>query len=440
MSLLLRTANEKDVASTTQRQAVIRSRFNSVVQWSKGVTASTKNINPGTTTKIDVLYNSPNFEQEIGHYIVCDIANAHATATLTLKNGTINLFDEITFSPNGSNYKIEIKNLSQIREITSEYYLNMGLNIYEDSSFIRNEFNTFSGISIPPASSVTVYYHLDPIISWAGTCIKDEIRSMQIDMQCTPEQANAGKTGKYFASSADTNLWTAANITLKNITYVRNFAMLRNPAALLVKLFASVPKGVPIRQVHWRVEERVLYTGSWLLSAGDSFSTKLSDMYKTGKIQHISPFVRPVVTAYNSAECCKEYSGHKFIGWKVRELNTGGDEKELDMTDARKLREFELKQYRNEYGRKQLPLEIFNDGTNLMSKYFLRMSRINFDYLQVENTHEVVRYTNSNLSDYDVTFNALGNAGSMCELCVSVVIAEELDFDRNTGTLYPSPQ
>jgi hypothetical protein len=435
MTLLLRTANEKDVASTEQRQAIVRSRFNNVQQWSKGVTATTKNISPGTQTVINVLFNSPNWEQELGHYCVFDLYNKHATATLTLKHASFAIFDEIYLSPNGSNYKIELKNLSQIREIISEYYLNQGLNIYEESSFVRNEFTTFNGIAIAPSSSKQIYYPLDPFISFAGTCIKDEITSLQIDLRCTADQSNAAKTGKYFLSSTTVNLWTEANIELRNITYVRNFVILKNPN-LVVKLFGSLPKAMPVRRVHWRVEERVIYTGSW--NVGDTYNTKLSDIYKTSKIQHLSVFVRPIASAFNDAEIGKEYSSYNYILWKWRQLNTGGDEKELDMTDVRKLRDFELKQYKNEFGRKQLPLELLTDPANLMTKYFLRMTRINFDYLAVENTHEAVRYTDTANQDYDLTFNAGGNAGSNCELCVAMVIAEELEYDKATGRLVPA--
>jgi hypothetical protein len=435
MSQLIRTSNEKDVASTEQRQAVIKSKANNILQWSKPVTATTKNIGPGTSTQITVNFNSPYFEQEVGHYVQCIVANAHATATLTLKNGPLNIFDSVTLIPNASNYKIELKKIAQIKEIISEYYLNMGLNIYEDSSFVRNEFTTFSGIAIGPASEVQVYYPLDPFLSFAGTCVKDEIRQLQIELQCTATPANATVAGRCFLSSTTANLWTEANVQLKNIAYVRNFFMIQNPAQL-VKMFASIPKELPLRHVNWRVEEKVLRTGSW--NVGDSWNGKLSDIYKNDLIQHISFVVRPIASNYNDAECCKEYSGYNYIGWKWSTLGRGGDERALDMTDKRFLRDFELRQYRNEFGRKQLPLEILTDSTNLFTKYFLRMTRINFDYMQVENTHEVIRFTNSNLQDYDITVNANGNAGSNCELVAFTAVAEPFDWNKQNGQLYPS--
>src|SRR3990167_3696364 len=152
MSQLLKQANEKDVGANEQRMAVIKSRSNNFLQWSKGQTASTKNINPGTSTTIDIKFNSSNWEEEKAHYVKFNIVNAHATDTLLLLNGPLNIFNEIAITINDGEHKIEVVSLAQIHEMYSEWLLNQGLNIYEEKSFVTDEFNTYAGISVAPLS------------------------------------------------------------------------------------------------------------------------------------------------------------------------------------------------------------------------------------------------------------------------------------------------
>ena len=429
MSQLVRQSNEKDVGANEQRGAVIKSRTNNIIQWSQGLTASTANITPGTTTNMNINMKSEYLEQEVAHYIKFTLANAHASADLILQN-IYSVFDLVSVYCNDSEVKLEIKSIEQLREIYSEWLLNMGLNIYEESSFVRNEFNTFAGITIPFGTEKVLYWPIDPILSFAGVSLNKSIDKLYIEVRATPEQANVGTTCNYFKSSTAANAWTVATIQLKNIKYVRQYVKL-NSLAQVQPLF-NIPKDIPMQHVHWKVETFKLYTGTWV-GGSTSITTKLSDIYRSNMIQHVSLAVRPVASAYNSAEAVKEYSGYNYIGWRTRTLNNGGTEFTVDMTDARLLRDYELKQLRNEYGRKQLPVEIVTDAANLMSKYYTRNTRLNFDFMQVEDKHEVVRFTNSTNADYNIEVFANTTVSGTCDLMAYVVIAQVLNWNKTTG-------
>ena len=433
MSSLLVASKGSNLAKTPQRTTIVDHKANNVLQWSKGVSAAPKSCDVGTTTAIDVKFNSRDFEQEVSHFLTYDLKNASATEAVTFLNGALNHWEEITIIINDATQKIEIENLAQVREIVADYYLEKyGLDIWEGTSFIRNEFNTFNGITVGTSSTVKFYYDLSPFIEFAKTTIKGQILNMRIELKATAEPANAAKAAKLFKSSTTSAAYTAANITFQNINYVRQFAVVQNPSLLV----GFLSQDAPVRKVHWKVTERVMYTGSWLNSNSDSTSFKLSDVRKANNIQFISCAVRPIPSAYNDAESCKQYSGYHWIGWLWRELNTS-EERELDMTDSRLLREHEFQQYHNEYGRfKQLPIEVFTDSANLFSKYYLNMTKINFDYLQLNSDHEVVRNTSSISQDYDLTFYANGDVGANCEFVVRMVQAEVYEFDKKSGQMF----
>lgn len=435
MSNLLAVSKGASVGKTPQRTTVVDHKMNNVLQWSKGVSAAPKSCDVGTTTAIDIKFNSRDFEQEVSHYLVYDIKNASATEAVTFKNGALNHWEELVLIINDSTQKIEIDSHAQVREIVADYYLEKyGLDIWEGTSFVRNEFNTYAGLTVPTSSTVKFYYDLSPFIDFAKTTVRGQIRNMRIELKATSEPANASKAGKLFVSSTTSPAYTASNITFQNINYVRQFAIVQNPALLV----GFLSQDAPVKKVHWKVTERVMYSGSWLASNNDTANFKLSDVRKCNNIQHISLAVRPIPSAYNDAECCKEYSGYHWIGWKWRELDTS-EERELDMTEPRFLREHEFQQYHNEYGRfKQLPLEIFTDSGNLFSKYYLNLTRLNFDYLQLNSDHEVVRNTSSINQDYDITVNANGDVGANCELVVRIVQAEVYEFDKKSGQVYRS--
>ena len=335
--------------------------------------------------------------------------------------------------PNNSEAPVEVENLSTVKSIVADFYLRRyGLDIYEGTSFIRDEWATFNGITVASGSSAKFFYDLAPFIDFAKTTIRGQITGLRIELEATPEPSNIKESGKYFLSS-DTNApFLASNITFENINYVRQYAIVSNPALLVG--FLSADK--PIRKVHKKVYEYIKYTGSWRASNGDSYSCKLSDIRKSDRIQHVEVVARPVATAYNDSECCKEYSGHHWLGWKWRQLNTS-DEYELDMTDKRILKEHEIQQYHNEYGRlKQLPAELFNDSAHAFTKYYLPMTKINFDVLQEISDHEVIRYTSSNQQDYGLEIFPNGDVGTNVELVFRVVVAEPMEFDKKSGQLF----
>jgi hypothetical protein len=101
------------------------------------------------------------------------------------------------------------------------------------------------------------------------------------------------------------------------------------------------------------------------------------------------------------------------------------------MTDSRLLRDYEMKNYSLEFGRKQLPIEVWKD-TTLLNRFYLRNTRLTFDWTQVENAHEVVRRTDSVSEDYDITLYANSDdAGTDADVVVFMVIAEEYEFNKD---------
>jgi hypothetical protein len=431
MSALLRSAKNAEISADAQRRVIIRSRNNSYPQWSQPVSASTRSIKAGDTVNVDLKFNSDRVEIEKRHFLKYNIKNAHATDTINFPQSSLAHWQQVNFIINNGEKKIEVKGVHTIREIVGDYWMNLGVNIYEESSFVRDgEFETYAGVAVGPVGTKEFYFPLDPLISFAGTCVKGEILDMRLELTALSEQSNTAEAGRYCKSSSTTNLWTVANITIDNLCHIREYTEIRDPN-LLVYFMKSLDPKIPIRLVNWVVDRKVVYTGAW--NVGSSWNGKLSEITKMGKIQHLSVVAEPVIAATNSAECCKEYSGHHFIGYKHVELNRGNDGKTIDMTDLRKLRDFEIKQEKNEYGQKKLPKELYTDSTNLMNKYFLRQTRITFDDIKVEDTHEVVRFTDPNVQDYELTIQANGNAGSNCNLVIYVVRAEEYEFDRATG-------
>ena len=431
MSALLANAKGVENALTPQRRLIVNHPLTNINQWSKGVSAAPKKIEPGTTTIIDIKFNSTKYEQEIAHYLKYDVNNKSPTVGVTFKNGALNHWSKIKMIPNDSEKAIDVENLASVKANVAHYYLNTyGLDIYEGLNFIRDEYNTYAGITVGPLSTTTFYYDLAPFIDFAKTTFKGQINSLRIELEATPEAANLIKAGHMCASSTDEVAYTSSTILFQNISYIRNYAIIQNPSLLVG--FLSSDK--PIRKVHWKAYEYVKYHGPWKKSLSNNYSCKLSDIRKCDNIQHLEVCFRPDVTTYNSPECCKEYSGYHWTGYKWRQLNTS-DEYELDMTDQRMLKQLEIQQYHNEYGRfKQLPAEMFNDPANLMTKYYLPMTKIYFDYLQSMVDHEIVRNTSSNNQDYDLEFHANGELEEG-ELVFRVVTAEILEFDKKTGRL-----
>ena len=80
MSALLANAKGADTAITPQRNLIVNHPLNNIQQWSKGTSAAPKSIQPGTTTVIDVKFNSKNWEQELNHYLTYNIKNSSGTS------------------------------------------------------------------------------------------------------------------------------------------------------------------------------------------------------------------------------------------------------------------------------------------------------------------------------------------------------------------------
>lgn len=433
MTTLLRTAKNAITYSTELREAIVKNPLNSLPQWTQGITASNSNVKPGATVSFNINYNSPDWEQEYRHYFYYGITNASTTDTITFKRGPIDHFEQIVITINDSSQTITLKNPA-IREITSDWFLNEGLKMYQGRYFCFEEFSTFNGVSIAPNTTHYFYFPLDYLLSFAGTCIKGEIRNIKFDLTVLSEQSNAQNANKFCYSSSALNLWTQANISLVNLTYLRNFVLIYNPS-LYVKLIGSLPSNVPLEHFTLNVpQEKVLYTGTWM--TGQNFVIKASDIWKGNRIQNFSFYVRTLATGFNDATACLEYSGPNYLGWKVRQLNLGGNEKTLDLTDPRRQKNYAIKQYSLKYGRQQAPQAIWDTPSEQMTKYLIRMTHIDFDWLQEEQMHEVERMTDTNNSDWEITIVALGDVGANCQLVCCPVVSETYNYAKVQDSNY----
>lgn len=132
MSALLRSAKGANTYSTEIREAIVTSNSVSLPQWTKGITASNSSVSPGSTVSFNINFNSPDWEQEIGHYFYYGIKNLHATDSITFKRGPLDHFEQIVITINDSSQTITLKHPA-IREIVSDWFLNEGLRMYEKS-------------------------------------------------------------------------------------------------------------------------------------------------------------------------------------------------------------------------------------------------------------------------------------------------------------------
>lgn len=427
MSQLIRTSKNVQLSSTLQRTAIMHEPYKSTWQIDNGTTASPSSITPGGSTVINVKINPRGWEQEECHFLVYEVVNNSALQTCTFKRGPLTHWENITLTIQNSRDKLEITSRDQLIELYNEWALNRGLNVYEDLFFVRNEFSTFNGITVTNGTPQTFYLSLAPILDFAKTCLRNpddtkSITDIKIDLKATPAPSTAKEACQIALSSTTSACYTKDFITYQNIRFVRQYTVLNDPRLVVSALLSDVP----IRHEHFKVETKTVRSGSW--NVGDSVNFKLSDVLKRSGIQYIVPVVRVNASAYNEATSQKEYSGYLNVGYKYRQLF--GDKLTVDMTDARFLRKRELEKYSNEFGRKQLPQNVWLNSDDL-NKFYLRMGRINFDNIVVENAHELVRETDSVQEDYDITLYANANLGSDCDCVVIMVYNEEFEFKGN---------
>lgn len=430
MSQFYRSDPKTKVASTLQRTAIIGAPNKSVYQIDKGTTFSPSTVTPGSTTSCNIKINGRNIEQEESHWLVYEMYNSSAVQSAKFLRGPLTHFDKITITISNSRDKIELDGIDDIIEIISEEMLNYGFNIYENTAFWRNnEYDTFAGVTVTNTAPVTFYYPIWALVNYAKTTLRGSIEDLKIDLRATPAPSSAKECALICQSSAVTSAYTTSAISIQNLRFVRHFSILTDPR-LIVGALAS---DVPIRDVHFRTESKVVRSGSWNL--GDSVTFKLSDILKRNNIQHLSVVVRKNATAFNDADAQKEFSGSNFICWKWRQLF--GEKLELDFgnaTDKRLLQKFERDQYKLNFGRQQLPLELWKQS-NDFPKYWLRMTRINFDFVQVENAHELFRTTDSVNEDYDITLFAGANVGTDCDVVVHLVYGDVFEYDKKNGQI-----
>ena len=196
MSQLLRTAKGVNVTSTLQRTAIMTENNKSTYQIDTGTTASPSSISPGGSTSLVIRINGRNWEMENEHFLVWEVSNNSSAQTATFKRGGLTMWDSIVITVQNSRDKIEILSPDQLIELYSEWALNRGLNVYQDLFFIRNEFDTFNGITVTNGTPVTFYLSLTPIFDFGNTCLRSSkdtqtIMDLKFDLKARTAPSNA---------------------------------------------------------------------------------------------------------------------------------------------------------------------------------------------------------------------------------------------------------
>ncbi len=267
-STILAQTPQGKAGFTPQGSLVVKSNANSTLQWSKPTTAAPVSATPGTTTSINIKFNSRYPETEVSHYLEYDVQNTSASDAI-FPRGAEDHFDQITVYPNDTNTGIELENLAQRRELVADAWLTKyGLDIYEGTSFDRDEFDTFNGITVPAGSTKKFYYNLEHIINFAKRQVQGQIRTLKIDLRVSPAPSNAQYAGRISVRSSTINpAYTEQTVTFKNIGYVRQYVIINNPVLSVPFIFNDK---APERHVNWKVYEKVLYRGPWNKSTSNS--------------------------------------------------------------------------------------------------------------------------------------------------------------------------
>ena len=78
-STILAQTPQGKAGFTPQGSLVVKSVANSTLQWATPTTAAPVSATPGTTTSINLKFNSRYPETEVSHYLVYDVQNSSAT-------------------------------------------------------------------------------------------------------------------------------------------------------------------------------------------------------------------------------------------------------------------------------------------------------------------------------------------------------------------------
>ena len=285
----------------------------------------------------------------------------------------------------GKNKLIFENDKNQLRTLAAEYLLEFGDHIYEEMSEITPSFASLSGYQVTDASSKTIRFPLFWIIGYLfNNCIMNntgnndqlEIHNLDIEFTFREETTNAGEATRHYVSNTTANPYTMATCTFEDIHLEHHFHIIRDIRLATVRpALDSVLFTIP--------ELHVLVLENKSMTAGDTVKFTIQDDAEVDNIQMMKIAVQPVLSAYNSAESCKLYSGPNYLGFILSEIGHT-NQKKLDLSDAKLIEKYTIDCLRDRYG--NLPIEIYTQTTNLV-KYYIDSSYIFFDHNKIEPNH-----------------------------------------------------
>lgn len=423
----MRSQTETDnIMQTMDYQAIFKNKAPSVYQMEDVGTGFTPHdqVKPNSKTTCDVFFNSKDITREEHHFIRYSVSNSDALNTPTFLMECFTHWDEIVIEVNDSKYKLEFKGIDFIMNVVSQKLAEMGLTIYEYMSQFRTEWDTFNGTQVANGVDKTFHYPLFFFIDWVKQLIPNGfLQKLRITLRATPEASDAKSSALICKSSTTSNAYTRANILYNDIDYVRCYTILNDD-----RLIARPPLD-KVLLLHPQVETKTFSNIAWNSVGSNSVTFKLSEIGIRDNIQSITAFVRPNASAYNTPSAGKRYGGWKYILWSIREL--AGEKYELDFTSNEHMcKLYELGVHNNRYG-SQLPNEVWKDSTDL-SRYYLNMTNIHFDYNKIEPQHnEIVNTLNNDFRDWTITLTCNGSVGADCDLVVMMNYYVPLRFDGN---------
>ncbi|MDP2061102.1 MAG: hypothetical protein Q8J97_15265 [Flavobacteriaceae bacterium] len=421
----MRTQTETDrIMQTMDYQAIFKNRAPSVYQMEDIGTGFVPHdgVRPNSKISCDVFFNSKDITREEHHIIRYKVSNSDAVNSPTFLMECFTHFDEIVIEVNDSKYKLEFKGLDFIMNCVSQILAEQGLTIYEFMTRFREEWDTFNGTEVQNGADRTFHYPLFLFLDWARQMIPNGfVQKIRVTLRVTPEASDAKSSALICRSDTTANAYTRTNITFNDIDYVRCYTILQDE-----RLMARPPLD-RVLLLHPQVEIKTFSNIAWNSVGVNSVSFKLSEIGIRDNIQSLTCFVRPNASAYNTATAGKRFGGWHHILWSIREL--AGEKFELDFTKSEHMcRMYELAVHNNRYGT-QLPDAVWKDTSDL-SKYYLNMTNIYFDYNKIDPaTNEIINTLNNDFRDWTVTLVCNGSVGANCDLVVLMNYYVPLRFD-----------
>ena len=330
----------------------------------------------------------------------------------------------------GKNKLIFENDKNQLRTLAAEYLLEFGDHIYEEMSEITPSFGSLSGYQVTNVSPKTIRFPLfwifgylfnNCIINNTGNTNQLEINTLDIEFTFREETTNQAEATRHYVSNTTANAYSISTCTFEDIHLEHHYHVIRDTRLASVRPSMEAVL-FPIPELHVAILENKSMT------AGDTVKFTLKDIAEVDNIQYLKITVQPVLSAYNSAESVKLYSGSNYLGFLISEIGHA-NKKKLDLTDPKLIEKYTIDCLRDRYG--NLPPEIFTQSTNLV-KYYIDTTYIFFDHNKIEPNHnELLTNMSSVKKDFEITLKCLSTISATSNIIITV-FANLLNFSFNS--------